>query len=187
MSYFANIQECRSVNRFDKIELRGEGTYGQVLRVAAARASALLTSTLVCVCGRQSTARRRRHTLIIGGLVQVFMARDRETQQVMALKRMKMEKEQVKHTRTYTLAGALRAKPPPTHTQKHTNAQEGFPVTALRELTILKRMKHPNIVNMVEVVVGVKQESVFLVFEYCEHDLATLLGSEHPPTTREHT
>jgi hypothetical protein len=27
---------------------------------------------------------------------QVFMARDRETQQVMALKRMKMEKEQVK-------------------------------------------------------------------------------------------
>lgn len=76
------------------------------------------------------------------------MAREKETQQIRALKRMKMEKE-----------------------------QEGFPVTALRELTILKRMKHPNIVNMVEVVVGTKQESVFLVFEYCEHDLATLLDS----------
>ena len=57
-------------------------------------------------------------------------------------------------------------------------------MTALRELTILKRMKHPNIVNMVEVVVGVKQESVFLVFEYCEHDLATLLGPKHLPPTR---
>ncbi len=32
-----------------------------------------------------------------------------------------------------------------------------FPITALRELTILKRMKHPNIVDMVEVVVGHKQ------------------------------
>jgi hypothetical protein len=58
--YFANIQECRSVNRFDKIELRGEGTYGQVLGVAAARASALLTSALVCArapldCARTET------------------------------------------------------------------------------------------------------------------------------------
>jgi hypothetical protein len=31
MAYFANINECRSVNCFDKIELRGEGTYGQVM------------------------------------------------------------------------------------------------------------------------------------------------------------
>jgi len=35
---------------------------------------------------------------------------------------------------------------------------------------------------MVEVVVGAKHESVFLVFEYCEHDLAALLdGSPTPP------
>jgi len=33
----------------------------------------------------------------------------------------------------------------------------------------------------VEVVVGTKQESVFLVFEYCEHDLATLLDSSAKP------
>lgn len=30
MSYFACVTECRSVNCYDKIELRGEGTYGQV-------------------------------------------------------------------------------------------------------------------------------------------------------------
>jgi len=36
-----------------------------------------------------------------------------------------------------------------THTHTHAHIQEGFPVTALREVTILKRMKHPNIVNMV--------------------------------------
>ena len=29
--------------------------------------------------------------------------------------------------------------------------KEGFPITALRELTILKRMRHPHIVDMVEV------------------------------------
>ena len=30
MAYFSSIKACRSVNCFEKIELRGEGTYGQV-------------------------------------------------------------------------------------------------------------------------------------------------------------
>jgi hypothetical protein len=33
VSYFESIKECRSVNCYDKIELRGEGTYGQVQHV----------------------------------------------------------------------------------------------------------------------------------------------------------
>jgi cyclin-dependent kinase 10 len=81
------------------------------------------------------------------------MALDKSSRRVYALKKVRMEKE-----------------------------KEGFPITALRELTILKRLRHPHIVDMVEVVVGAKHESVFLVFEYCEHDLAALLdGSPTPP------
>jgi len=106
-----DLRACRSVQCYEKIELRGEGTYGQV-----------------------------------------FMARERDTSHVYALKRVRMEKE-----------------------------KEGFPVTALRELTILKSLLHPNIVDLREVVVGTKQESVFLVFEFCEYDMAALLDSSSTP------
>jgi serine/threonine protein kinase len=54
-------------------------------------------------------------------------------------------------------------------------------VTALRELLILKRLKHPHIVDLVEIVVGNKLESVFLVFEYCQCDLAALIDSSSKP------
>eukprot|EP00299_Pterocystis_sp_00344_P009924 c4323_g1_i1.p1 GENE.c4323_g1_i1~~c4323_g1_i1.p1 ORF type:complete len:294 (+),score=32.49 c4323_g1_i1:228-1109(+) len=53
---------------------------------------------------------------------------------------------------------------------------EGFPMTVLREIQILKRLKrNENIVNLKEVVVARTRDRVFLCFEYCEHDLATLL------------
>jgi len=35
---------------------------------------------------------------------------------------------------------------------------------------------HPNIVSLKDVVVGVKAESVFLVFEYCDIDLYKLMS-----------
>lgn len=57
--------------------------------------------------------------------------------------------------------------------------EQGFPLTSLREINILKQLKrispHPNIVNLIEVVVGAKSESIFLVFEYCEMDLGHLV------------
>ena len=34
---------------------------------------------------------------------------------------------------------------------------------------------HPNIVKLEEVVVGYKQENIFLAFEYCRVDVATLI------------
>eukprot|EP00300_Choanocystis_sp_HF-7_P008767 c16098_g1_i1.p1 GENE.c16098_g1_i1~~c16098_g1_i1.p1 ORF type:complete len:341 (-),score=59.86 c16098_g1_i1:147-1169(-) len=55
--------------------------------------------------------------------------------------------------------------------------KEGFPMTVLREIQILKRMHHPNIVQLKEVVVGGRRDKIFLVFEYCEHDLANLLDN----------
>jgi cyclin-dependent kinase 10 len=45
---------------------------------------------------------------------------------------------------------------------------DGMPVSSLREISILKRMRHQNIVNVTDVAVGPRLESIFLVMEYCE-------------------
>ena len=60
--------------------------------------------------------------------------------------------------------------------------KEGFPVTALREIMILKHLKHPNLISLLEIV-STKQNkdkisNVYLVFEYMDHDLAGLLRSK---------
>lgn len=61
------------------------------------------------------------------------------------------------------------------------NEQEGFPITALREIKILQLLKHENIVSLHEICRSKAQAmrkfkpSIFLVFEFCEHDLAGLL------------
>jgi cyclin-dependent kinase 10 len=45
---------------------------------------------------------------------------------------------------------------------------DGLPLSSLREIMILKRMRHRNIVNVTDVAVGPQLESIFLVMEYCE-------------------
>jgi cyclin-dependent kinase 12/13 len=86
----------------------------------------------------------------------VFKARDIRTQQLVALKSVKLE-----------------------------NEKEGFPITAVREIKILRQLQHPNIVNMIEIVTD-KQDALefrkdrgefYLVFEYMDHDLFGLLDS----------
>ena len=58
---------------------------------------------------------------------------------------------------------------------------EGVPMTTLREITLLRRLQHENIVSLKEVVVGSKLNSMFLAFEYCEHDMAQLLDTMSKP------
>lgn len=60
------------------------------------------------------------------------------------------------------------------------NEKEGFPITAIREIMILKRLNHKNIVRLIEIVTSKPKEknkyrgNVYLVFEYMEHDLSGL-------------
>lgn len=65
----------------------------------------------------------------------------------------------------------------------HNEKQDGFPITSLRELRLLKRVRHRNCVRLLEVAVGRARGEVFLVFEYCEHDLGRLLDSMRAPFT----
>lgn len=59
---------------------------------------------------------------------------------------------------------------------KFQNETEGFPITALREIKILKKLQHPNIVKLIEVVTSKPSDhnrmlgDVFLVFEYVDGD-----------------
>jgi cell division cycle 2-like protein len=52
--------------------------------------------------------------------------------------------------------------------------EDGFPVTALREIQALKASRHRHIVELREVVMGDSPEEVYLVMEFLEHDLKTL-------------
>ncbi|KAG9231863.1 kinase-like domain-containing protein [Amylocarpus encephaloides] len=85
----------------------------------------------------------------------VSRARDTISGKVVALKRLKME-----------------------------NNNDGVPVTGLREIQTLRDCEHENIVALREVVVGEdtsKIENIFLVLDFLEHDLKTLLESMPEP------
>ena len=59
--------------------------------------------------------------------------------------------------------------------------REGLPLTSLREISLLRRLRHRNIVALLDVVVGSRADAVFLVFEYCEYDLARSIDSMERP------
>ncbi|KAF4214747.1 hypothetical protein CNMCM5878_008937 [Aspergillus fumigatiaffinis] len=82
----------------------------------------------------------------------VSRARDITTGEVVALKKLKME-----------------------------NSPDGFPVTGLREIQTLLEARHTNIVYLREVVMGTKMDDVFLVMDFLEHDLKTLLDDMREP------
>ncbi|CAL5349729.1 hypothetical protein CsSME_00036758 [Camellia sinensis var. sinensis] len=82
----------------------------------------------------------------------VYRAKDKKTGEIVALKKVKMEKE-----------------------------REGFPLTSLREINILLSFHHPSIVDVKEVVVGSSLDSVFMVMEYMEHDLKGLMEAMKQP------
>ncbi|KAF1741691.1 hypothetical protein MXB_5660, partial [Myxobolus squamalis] len=58
---------------------------------------------------------------------------------------------------------------------------EGFPLSSVREIRILEQAKHPNIVELKEVLMGDAIDVVYLNMEYCQHDLATLIQNLPAP------
>ncbi|RUS76019.1 hypothetical protein EGW08_016224 [Elysia chlorotica] len=84
----------------------------------------------------------------------VYRARDVESNKIVVLKKMKFD---------------------------NTTQKNGIHITGLREINILLNLSHENIVEMTEVVVGKSLESIFLVMEYCEQDLASLLDNMAAP------
>ncbi|UXI15625.1 RecName:DIS3-like exonuclease 2 [Sarcoptes scabiei] len=56
----------------------------------------------------------------------------------------------------------------------------GFPISSIREINILRQLRHPNVVKFHDVVAGKELQNVYLVMEYCEHDLATFIDKKIP-------
>lgn len=84
----------------------------------------------------------------------VFAARDKVTGERVALKKVKMG---------------------------NVSANEGFPITALRETNVLLSLRHANIVRVREMVVGGGLDSVYMVMDYFPSDLkAYYLGMGGP-------
>ena len=73
---------CRSIDRYERLDQIGEGTYGQV-----------------------------------------FLAREKQTGELVALKKIRMD-----------------------------NEKEGFPITAIREIKLLKVLDHENVIRLKEIV-----------------------------------
>ncbi|KAL7677596.1 hypothetical protein ACOME3_003831 [Neoechinorhynchus agilis] len=58
---------------------------------------------------------------------------------------------------------------------------DGFPQSSLLEMGILLNLKHDNIVELKNVAVGDCMNEVYLVMEFCEQDLASLLDNMPKP------
>eukprot|EP00055_Hartaetosiga_balthica_P006744 m.21881 g.21881 ORF g.21881 m.21881 type:complete len:361 (+) comp5400_c0_seq1:1579-2661(+) len=60
--------------------------------------------------------------------------------------------------------------------------EEGIPSNAVREISLLKQLRHPNIVRLLDVLYS--QQRLSLVFEYCEQDLSQYISGcrGHPDT-----
>ncbi|KAI8381088.1 kinase-like domain-containing protein [Radiomyces spectabilis] len=89
-----------------------------------------------------------------GTFGEVHKARNRHTGQLVALKRILMH-----------------------------NEKDGIPITAIREIKILKQLRHKNIVPLTDIAVergdSARKErgSIYMVFPYMDHDLAGLLDN----------
>lgn len=82
----------------------------------------------------------------------VYKAKDKQNEDVIALKKIRLEHD-----------------------------DEGVPSTAIREISLLKEVQHPNIVDLKQVIH--EDNKLYLVFEYLDHDLKKFLDKNGAPLT----
>lgn len=61
--------------------------------------------------------------------------------------------------------------------------KEGVSISVMREIQSLMDIEHENIVRLFDVAVGRRIDRIFLVMEYCDQDLASLLDNMKSPFT----
>jgi cyclin-dependent kinase 10 len=61
------------------------------------------------------------------------------------------------------------------------NEEEGLPICSVREIQLLLCLSHVNIVELKDVVVGNELNVMFLVMNYCEQDLSSLIDNMKTP------
>uniref|UniRef100_A0A8C1H1S6 Cell division control protein 2 homolog n=1 Tax=Cyprinus carpio TaxID=7962 RepID=A0A8C1H1S6_CYPCA len=76
----------------------------------------------------------------------VYKGRNKTTGQVVAMKKIRLESE-----------------------------EEGVPSTAVREISLLKELQHPNVVRLLDVLM--QESKLYLVFEFLSMDLKKYLDS----------
>ena len=58
------------------------------------------------------------------------------------------------------------------------HSKNGFPENAMREIRLLKSLKHHNIINLIDVVTCGSDRDVYMIFDYCSFDLKGLIYKE---------
>uniref|UniRef100_A0A8C1LFN2 Cell division control protein 2 homolog n=2 Tax=Cyprinus carpio TaxID=7962 RepID=A0A8C1LFN2_CYPCA len=76
----------------------------------------------------------------------VYKGRNKTTGQVVAMKKIRLESE-----------------------------EEGVPSTAVREISLLKELQHPNVVRLLDVLM--QESKLYLVFEFLSMDLKKKIAS----------
>jgi serine/threonine protein kinase len=101
-------------------------------------------------CGMALSNFEKREKLGEGTYGVVYKAIDKRTNEVVALKKIRLEQE-----------------------------EEGLPATAVREIAILRDLKHPNIVDLKEVINS--KGKLTLVFEFLDKDLKKFMDGQRRP------
>jgi CTD kinase subunit alpha len=88
---------------------------------------------------------------------QVFKARRKSTLEFVALKKLYLKEDD----------------------KGKEKSRDGFPITAIREIEILRSLRHPNIVEL-QAMISISTEArmdMYMVFEYMDHDITGILAS----------
>eukprot|EP00565_Helicotheca_tamesis_P004450 CAMPEP_0185726346 /NCGR_PEP_ID=MMETSP1171-20130828/2348_1 /TAXON_ID=374046 /ORGANISM="Helicotheca tamensis, Strain CCMP826" /LENGTH=432 /DNA_ID=CAMNT_0028394677 /DNA_START=413 /DNA_END=1711 /DNA_ORIENTATION=+ len=113
------------------------------------------------VAMRDVTAFDKKHQVGEGTYGSVFLGKDKKTGEMVALKRINTKQE-----------------------------ENGFPITAIREVKILKALNHVNIVDLKEIVTSKDHsaipKNVYMVFEYLEYDLTGILEAPEIRLNQDH-